>query len=303
MIQDIFAHIYYRLTGESKWMKPVRFIVRTIANILLKIAFLFGGCRYKCTGNEDDVIVSLTSFPPRIKNIWITIETLLRQSVPPQRILLWLSKEQFEYDGLPKNLKRLQSRGVEIRFVDGDIRSHKKYLYVFREYPDSLVLLADDDIIYPSDLIETLLDARKECNSDKVVVHKYGSRIRWSENGELRPYNQWDSIFYAYSGNDLFFGSGGGTLLRPNDLFNDVINIDLALKLCPSADDIWLNAMAKLSGCTYVKINNGVLLSVQYKDDRPLYASNVWQNENDVQLTQIINYYKTNFNINPFAHE
>ena len=47
----------------------------------------------------EEVIVSLTTFPARISTVWITIETIFRQEVMPDRIVLWLAKEQFPFRG------------------------------------------------------------------------------------------------------------------------------------------------------------------------------------------------------------
>mgnify|MGYP000808865909 FL=1 len=98
---------------------------------------------------EQKIIVSLTSFPKRIDTLWITVETLLRQSMKPDEIILWLAEEQFNgIDSLPKALLEQQKRGLTIRFCD-DLRSHKKYYYTMQEYPRDIVILVDDDMFYP----------------------------------------------------------------------------------------------------------------------------------------------------------
>ena len=82
---------------------------------------------YKETKNKPRIIISLTSFPKRIDIVWITIESILRQSQKPDEIILWLAEEQFQgIDSLPKSLLELMERGLTIRFCD-DLRSHKKY--------------------------------------------------------------------------------------------------------------------------------------------------------------------------------
>ena len=76
------------------------------------------------------IIVSLTSFPARIGVVWMVVESLMHQTLKPHKIILWLSKEQFStIESLPKKLLAQRERGLEIRLVDGDIRSHKKYIY------------------------------------------------------------------------------------------------------------------------------------------------------------------------------
>ena len=301
MIQDIYVNAYYKLIGKSIWLKPIRFLVRVLSNAHLRFVFKYTRKKDVCSYQKNGVIISLTSFPARINNLWIGIESLLRQSIPPQKILVWLSKEQFPSEQLiPKSLRVLQSRGVEIRMVEGDIRSHKKYYYVFQEHPNDLVLLVDDDIIYPSTLIEELLKARNRYKDGKIIVHKYGYKMRYDESGNLMSYSNWGPFYSAYEGNELFFGSGGGTLIRARDLYKDVLNLELVLKLCPQADDIWLNAMAKLGNCNYVKVEDGPILSILNKHDISLSTSNLGQCKNDEQILAVVNHYASQ-NLNPFV--
>lgn len=75
------------------------------------------------------IIVSLTSFPARINNVWLVVECMLRQTVHADKIILWLSKDQFPSDDcIPFSLKKRISDVFEIRMVSGDIRSHKSII-------------------------------------------------------------------------------------------------------------------------------------------------------------------------------
>ena len=73
----------------------------------------------------------------------------------PHKIILWLSKDQFPTQNtIPENLKQIENSIFHIRLVDGDIRSHKKYYYAIKEYPNNLIFLIDDDLYYPANIIE-----------------------------------------------------------------------------------------------------------------------------------------------------
>ena len=54
----------------------------------LPVGLLFGATR------SVPVIASLTTYPPRISKSWLAIETLLRQSVRPERLVLVLNTEE-----------------------------------------------------------------------------------------------------------------------------------------------------------------------------------------------------------------
>ena len=140
------------------------------------------------------VIVSLTSFPKRIGNVWQVVVCLLQQTILPSKIFLWLSKDQFKTeDDIPIHLLSMQNDIFEIRLVDGDARSHKKYLYVCREYPDSLVFLVDDDIYYPTDILEKSLNVYKKYPHS--IVCNYGAQIRFDSKGRHLPYSQWGKMY------------------------------------------------------------------------------------------------------------
>jgi len=62
---------------------------------------------------ETPLIVSLTTFSGRIQIVHKTIESLLNQTVKADRILLWLSEEEFNLDDIPEILKLQEKRGLD----------------------------------------------------------------------------------------------------------------------------------------------------------------------------------------------
>lgn len=44
---------------------------------------------------------------------------------------------------------------------------------------------------------------------------------------------------------EFIFGSGGGTYFPPGSLSGSDIPFEVIDKICPSADDIWLNAITR----------------------------------------------------------
>ena len=71
---------------------------------------------------DREVVVSLTSFPPRFSTLHLTLRTLLNQSVSPDRIVLWIAHQDMAL--LPRKVLALQTQGIEIRPCD-DLRSFK----------------------------------------------------------------------------------------------------------------------------------------------------------------------------------
>ncbi len=137
-------------------------------------------------------IVSLTSYPARIEYVYKTIQSLIDQSVKPDLVILWLSEEEFDISNkeLPKSLSKIQNEDVfVVRWIKGNLKSHKKYFYVLQEYGNEIVITVDDDKIYSKNMIRDLLLSYQEnprCVSARVVRN-----ILVNENGEL-DYNNWD---------------------------------------------------------------------------------------------------------------
>lgn len=275
-------------------LTPFRVVVRSIANFMIPLWFNRTPSA-ESKGVKSDIIVSFTSFPVRIDNVWKVVECMLRQSLRPKKVILWLSKEQFPTtESIPVNLRERQNDIFEIRMVEDDIRSHKKYQYVCREFPDNPVVLIDDDIYYHTHFLKDLYN---EFIIKHCVICYYCFLISYDSEGNILPYNTWKELECEKSDADnLFFGSGGGVLFRPSMLFKDTTNIDLALRLTPMADDIWLNAMVRLGHQKIVKIKSGLHLPITQKNNISLFSSNVSDGGNDVQISNIINYYGDVFN-------
>ena len=253
---------------KTRINSAIRFGLRRLANGLLPA--IYGRRTGPSLTGMVPVVVSMTSFPARIRKVWIVVETMLRQRQSPEKIVLWLSRDQFPGGPgqLPERLLAQQSRGLDIRFVDGDIRSHKKYYYAFAEFPDRHILTIDDDLLFPSTFVgDVWACARRHPDS---VIANFGSPFAWDEQlgyitripGTISP---------GETGPHLFFGSGGGTLFPAGRMQPWMDDIDTIWSLCPTADDIYLNAIARVAG-----------LSVTFRRVCPLLSLT---NRQDVKLT------------------
>lgn len=236
-------------------------------------------------------IVSLTSFPARINDVWISIQSIFEQTVPPDAVILWLSKEQFEDVKIPHSLKILEKKGLTIKFVDGDIRSHKKYKYAIEQYPNDYIITLDDDLYYDNGLIENLIFLKKKyphCiptnRAHKVLV----------KNNQILPYNKWyHNVFNEMPSHALVQTGGFGTLYEASDLFHDFNNIEKIMKLAPHADDLWLKIMVLLNKKKIVTNDryNKDPLTVKGTQFKKLVTQNVLEGGNDVQLQNLMKYY------------
>ena len=65
---------------------------------------------------QKQIIVSLTSYPERINSVTETLIPIFNQTVPPDQVVLWLSREQFQNKekDLPSELRTLKKYGLKI---------------------------------------------------------------------------------------------------------------------------------------------------------------------------------------------
>ncbi len=280
----------------------LRFVIRIISNTLLPLYFIITSSskKYRIVNNgsltehRERILVSFTSFPKRINKVWLVVESLLRQSYKPDLVILWLSKEQFEsLNVLPARLLNLQKRGLMLKIKEGDMRSHKKYYYAFREYPNDVIITVDDDIIYSPDLIKYLVETYRK--NPNCVCANHVRRVE-IEN----EYTSWSIVDKSGVDEKNMQIGVGGVLYPPYSkgfLDSNTINYSLAKNVAPLADDLWLYAMCRLKGTCICRTDfKGLFLPIMINGNETLTSQNVLQNQNEVQLAKINNCFKI-FNV------
>ena len=306
---DFFHDTYAKIINKNKILTKFKFYsiqryaVRVLANIAIPIYFSLTKKSILNNKNsiiDNELIISLTSFPARINKVWLTIESLLRQTVKPKKIILWLSRDQFpDFKSIPESLQKLCGKGLTIELRNEDIRSHKKYFYALNDYPDSKILIVDDDILYPSFMIEELLRAEK--THPNTVICRFTKKIKWKSKNEIAQYSEWEKINDGKKEDYYFFGSGGGVLIPPGSIHSDVLNKEAFLTMCPSADDIWLNAMCRISSRKMVSLETEFsALPIINHNNFELNTINNGQNKNDIQIKNTRTYCLEKHGVDPF---
>lgn len=193
------------------------------------------------------LIVSLTSHGKRVQDVYLTIESLLQQSHKPDKIVLWLSAQDFDHDDLPATLRLQMRRGLEVEFVEEDLGPYTKFYYALKKYPDSLILTVDDDILYPADIVDELY--RAYLKQPDMIHCGRAHEMAVDERGEFTPYKSWFRSSQEQKVSLLLFPTGvGGVLYFPGCFDPEIFNKEAFEKLAPRADDIWLKAMSLKKG-------------------------------------------------------
>ena len=244
------------------------------------------------------IIASLTSYPPRIGTVHMAIQSLLAQKCLPDLVVLWLYRGDFpngEAD-LPRELRRKLSFDVQIKWVDHDLKPHKKYFWALQEFSDDLVITFDDDLVYPNTLIAELLEAYQAFPD--CIISARTHLMTFGKEGQLLPYSRWILEAPLTMPNlvkcpsmKLFATSGAGTLFPPHIMPVETFDMNTIKKLCIGADDVWLKCMQMISEIPVVATAaNQALTYIPNTQDIALCNINLGQGGNDVYLNQVLQY-------------
>ncbi len=251
--------------------------------------------QHKLSG-ERPVVVSLTSYPPRIATIHHTLRSIFGQTRLPDKVVLYLAKSDFpnrEAD-LPQTLTDLLWGDFEIRWVDDDLMPHKKYFWAFRDFPDALVVTIDDDLIYREAMIDELV-ATHRVHPDAIVASRT-HLIMFNDDGSLKPYDQW--IYEAphfhpglvsIPSMRLLATTGAGTLFDPALIPQTAFDAEVIRRCCLAADDIWLKVVEVSAGVPVVAATADQLLEyVPDTQEVALCHVNTEAGGNDVVLAALL---------------
>lgn len=246
-----------------------------------------------CNFVNNEVILTLTSYPKRMQKLPFVLESIFRQTIKPNRVLLWLADEQYsDKEKVSRFLKKYIKQGLEIRYCD-DLKSHKKYYYSIKNNPNSLVITIDDDIIYPENLIERLLNCYSE-NPDCIIANR-AHKMTYDAGNKLKPYSMWEMLAPGERGPslDLFATTGGGCLFPPNILPMEAFDKEVITKCCMYADDVWIKCLSYYKGVKVVltEKDNPEIIEVMSFKSEGLAKLNVVSNKNDQQLAAVSDYF------------
>ena len=238
------------------------------------------------------LIVSLTSFPARIKTVNYTIESILLQKKKANLVVLWLATEQFpnKEKDLPKHLLRLTQFGLIIKWCN-DIRSYKKLVPALEEYPNDIIVTADDDVWYPPEWLNRLYSSYLK---DPTLIHVHRALQVTATDGKINKYLDWGTQIYApQEPSYCWHITGcGGVLYPPHCLYKDVCKSKEFQSMAADLDDIWFWAMAILQH-TRIKIveqNIYDFEGVFIVNNQSLWSYNVYD-RNDSALEKLMEVY------------
>lgn len=241
--RDLDSHYYLNILG-------LHFSFKNKKHFKYQKAIEYGLAK---SSKTPSLIVSLTSFPERINLVHKTLNTLLRQSLKPDKLILWLAECQFpqKEKDLPTTLLELKKYGLEIQWCE-DLKSYKKLVPALKMFPNDIIVTADDDLYYQEDWLESLYNEYLK-NPTNIYTRRACGIIKTGNSIKIVPHYN-NTNFQPCFTNQIM--GGAGTLYPPNSLHKDVLDTKKILKMIPTYDDIYFWAMAVINNTKIGLIKN-----------------------------------------------
>ena len=208
---------------------------------------------------NEQVVVSMTSFPEAIPYAEKTIPYILRGSVLPDKLVIYLTLSRFEGGRVPESLRLLCESNpiVEVRDRATDIGPYQKLVPALADFPEAVIVTIDDDIAYHRHMLRDLLRMHAEFPG-AVLAHR-AKRIKIG-----KPYRGWSKYRWydfllkrVYDG-PLNLPTGvAGVLYPPHCLRADMLDPEIFTKIAPSTDDVWFWAAATAAGTPVIPVPFG----------------------------------------------
>ena len=183
--------------------------------------------------------ISLTSISSRLTILPKTLQRLLNQTLKPSAIHVYLSKDPSLMDEgcteIPSVLQDMFDNEplLHLHWTE-DLGPHTKLLPFCKEFPDTPVLVVDDDTVYEETLVShafSLWQHHRCCISFRATLFN-----------EIQEYRYWPNA--AGKKEVRIFHKGNGGIVYHTSWFQDPAFHDASVykKVAKTADDVWFNA-------------------------------------------------------------
>lgn len=257
---------------------------------------LLQGGIYKLLGTKRPripILISLTSTQARLPFTHLTILSLLRQSVIPDKIILWLSEDPYLMDNgikkheVPMELRKLQGELFSIQWTD-NIGSYRKLIPTLKQYglDSRAVLTVDDDVYYRPTFLSHLY--RNHLVHPTHILCRLSRKVCWITPSEFAPYESWPVINESQTRQDVIPVGQQGILYPPGSLDGATLDVHTLKDLCPSSDDLWFRLMSLMKGTPIsTMVHPRYSRLTRNTDILPLWKRNLDEKHNDKQLAAL----------------
>jgi len=204
--------------------------------------------------SEARLIVSFTSIPRRMENVPAVIESIVKQTKVPDKIVLYLHEDDFPSKSIPNSVSMLTEKYnfFEIRWPERNLGVHLKIIPALKDFPDDIIINIDDDMIYDEKFIEKLVECYKA--NPGCVCCNFCHGVKY-ENDAFRVVKvpQYTGVSNKSVMNRLLSGHGS---LYPPHIFDGtcIFDSDAMLAIAKTHDEIWIWGNLFMKGIETVRV-------------------------------------------------
>ncbi len=277
--------------------------------------------------SSTQIVVSLTTIPPRFSTVSNILDSLLSQSIRPHRIELYI----------PKTYRRFSEHafctpqtpdGITVNVIENDLGPATKVLPCAKRYKgtDTRIVYCDDDRLCPRNWLKLMLESTAERPKDCIVNQGWdlahydrmskGQRPlpRAKRRRGIQNFPYWISraIFQAryrttrrplrrpfISDGYVDIAAGFGGVSVSPDFFDDAA-FEIPRVLW-AVDDIWLSGHLARNGIGIWANAKGALVSPEYSifsfSAEPLHTANLDGKDTHNANLACIDYFRENYGV------
>ena len=215
--------------------------------------------KFRFTMQKKQIIVSLTSIPEALPIAAQAIRSILEGSVLPDKIVLYLTAQQFPSGKTPSELQDLLTLNsiFEVRFYNEIIRSYTKLIPALQDFPNDIIVTVDDDVRYHKNMLKRLLSRHKKY-PNAIIGHRIRRIKMNSRYKSWKLYKRVSLLKFSFKPSYRNLQTGvGGVLYPPHSLSKEMLKPEVFMKLASTVDDIWFWAAAIANGTKIAPIPFG----------------------------------------------
>ena len=204
---------------------------------------------------KERVIVTLTTWHKRIRNIPVVLDTIFCQTIPPDVVVLNLSYEET----IPAEVQNyIDSHNIEVNRVP-DTKVYKKLIPTLKKYPNDCIINIDDDWLYPEEMIADFMDIHEKYPEYPIS----GNRV-------------------IYQGMQCHCGCASLTKASFFGEYIDKIDQEI-MSNCPS-DDMVFTYFANLANHPYIRTKDIYFINMESYNEVEGYSDSIVGND-PIKLT------------------
>lgn len=220
---------------------------------------------------EDSIVIAnFTTWKKRDFAAKEMLTHFQKQTRMPDKIICWLSKE--EYNGIiPSTIQECLDKKLltEVRWVEGNTYPHKRW-ETFKENNMYTNIMIDDDILYPTNFVETLL--KYSIQHPKNVITYYCANVNFIGKNQIANRRIQNTLSFK---NRLL---SGVSCFPPNTFPMESFKYSqLRDEICPKCDDSWINAWLIKKG---IQVYGGAVWTGKLAYIKETQSNGLWVTEN-----------------------